>query len=290
AQTAFGKAPVVEVEEASGLTKTVADHALLISLLLMVLCCAFAYTEQSEPRAAGPCEKRADYNSFLMISNILCFTSGFVNALAIIDMGMTVSHQTGNTSLIFNGGIKFFHLMAAFAAGAFVSGFTKSDKEADGAEPPTLLKVLLFGAGIFFFGLGGVAAMETHKTWGAQAALIPAAITAAVAGGLIPECFFGPGWKPKEFYGMRKESTGMGDSQLKVKLKMGVDFVGTTGKALFRPECTTPAFLQSYKKVLATVDAYNNEIVWWCNRNPDYIAWSHGNLNVDNVFFWRDAE
>ena len=98
AQTAFGKAPVVEVEEASGLTKTVADHALLISLLLMVLCCAFAYTEQSEPRAAGPCEKRADYNSFLMISNILCFTSGFVNALAIIDMGMTVSHQTGNTS------------------------------------------------------------------------------------------------------------------------------------------------------------------------------------------------
>ena len=175
--------------------------------------------------------------------------------------------------LIFNGGIKFFHLMAAFAAGAFVSGFTKADKEAvylgkyspnllatafaivfgcmihyckaeagvgnddaseslllwsfsqgiqngitrqcsslpvctthftgyltdfgvglglwtraqaDGAEPPTLLKVLLFGAGIFFFGLGGVAAMETHKTWGAQAALIPAAITAAVAGGLIP--------------------------------------------------------------------------------------------------------
>lgn len=22
----------------------------------------------------------------------------------------------------------------------------------------------------------------------------------------------------------------------------------------------------------------------------DYIAWSHGNLNVDNVFFWRDAD
>jgi len=32
------------------------------------------------------------------------------------------------------------------------------------------------------------------------------------------------------------------------------------------------------------------EMVWWCNRNPDYIAWSHGNLNVDNVFFWRDSE
>ena len=58
--------------------------------------------------------------------------------------------------------------------------------QADGAEPPTLLKVLLFAAGIFFFGLGGVAAMETHPKWGAQAALVPAAIMAAVAGGLIP--------------------------------------------------------------------------------------------------------
>ena len=58
--------------------------------------------------------------------------------------------------------------------------------QADGAETPTLLKVFLFGSGIFFFGLGGVAAMETHPAWGAQAALIPAAIMAAVAGGLIP--------------------------------------------------------------------------------------------------------
>jgi len=58
--------------------------------------------------------------------------------------------------------------------------------QADGAEPPTLLKVFLFGSGIFFFGLGGVAAMETHPAWGAQAALIPAAIMAAVAGGLVP--------------------------------------------------------------------------------------------------------
>ena len=24
--------------------------------------------------------------------------------------------------------------------------------------------------------------------------------------------------------------------------------------------------------------------------SKDYIAWSHGNLNVDNVFFWRTSE
>lgn len=265
------------VQESSGMAKTIADHALFVSLALMIACGAFAYTEQAQPAAAGPAEKRPDYSSFVMISNILCFTSGFVNALAIIDMGMTVSHQTGNTShtgrLIMNGGIKFFHLMLSFATGSFVAGFSKCDQEAiyqgryspnllaaafavmfgclvhyckaqagianddaseclflwafsqgiqngitrrcsslpvctthftgyltdfgvglglwaraqaDGAEPPTLLKVFLFGSGIFFFGLGGVAAMETHPAWGAQAALIPAAIMAAVAGGLVP--------------------------------------------------------------------------------------------------------
>ena len=55
--------------------------------------------------------------------------------------------------------------------------------QADGAEPPTLLKVFLFGSGIFFFGLGGVAAMETHPAWGAQ--------------GSDPSCHHGSrGWWP----------------------------------------------------------------------------------------------
>ena len=96
-QSAFSKAPVEETE-ASGMTKVIADHALLMSIVSMIICGALAYTEQPQPAAAGPAEKRPDYSTFVMISNILCFASGFVNALAIIDMGMTVSHQTGNTS------------------------------------------------------------------------------------------------------------------------------------------------------------------------------------------------
>mmetsp|Transcript_68941 Transcript_68941/g.121881 ORF Transcript_68941/g.121881 Transcript_68941/m.121881 type:complete len:644 (+) Transcript_68941:64-1995(+) len=102
--------------------------------------------------------------------------------------------------------------------------------------------------------------------------------------------FFGNGFRPKEAYGMRAESTGIGEAEFKTKIKMGIDFVGTTGKALFPSDCTTPEFLESYKKTLATANAYAAEMVWWCNRNPDYVAWSHGNLNVDNVFFWRDSE
>jgi len=39
---------------------------------------------------------------------------------------------------------------------------------------------------------------------------------------------------------------------------------------------------------LTITDAYRAEIAWWNHRNEDYVAWSHGNLNVDNTFFWRD--
>ena len=47
-------------------------------------------------------------------------------------------------------------------------------------------KAMLFAAGIFFFGLGGVAAKELHESFSVQAALIAAALMAAVAGGLFP--------------------------------------------------------------------------------------------------------
>ena len=40
---------------------------------------------------------------------------------------------------------------------------------------PLLCKAMLFAAGIFFFGLGGVAAKELHESFSVQAALIAAA-------------------------------------------------------------------------------------------------------------------
>ncbi|CAK9023303.1 Uncharacterized protein SCF082_LOCUS16154 [Durusdinium trenchii] len=126
----------------------------------MALCGALCCTENSATPRQGNAEDRADYNSFLMIQNILCFASGIVNALTIIDMGMTVSHQSGNTShtgrLIMNGGAKFGHLLASFCfgrwasletgisrwrRGSFFAGFSKSDCEAiySGRYSPNLL-------------------------------------------------------------------------------------------------------------------------------------------------------
>ncbi|CAK9055769.1 unnamed protein product [Durusdinium trenchii] len=243
----------------------------------MALCGALCMTENSQTPRQGNAEDRADYGSFLMIQNLLCFTSGLVNALCIIDMGMTVSHQSGNTShtgrLIMAGAAKFGHLLTTFCLGSFFAGFSKADCELiysgryspnmlaaavavvagcmvhyckehagdgndntseclllfafsqgiqngitrrclslpictthftgyltdvgtgfgawaravmNGENPPTLLKVLLFAAGILFFGLGGVAAKELHGPYNMQAALISAGLMAAVAGGLVP--------------------------------------------------------------------------------------------------------
>jgi len=274
--TAFTKTEEGAESPSAGVT-FIADHPLLFSFIVMALCGGLCMTENSSTPRQGNAEDRADYSSFLMIQNILCFTSGIVNALCIIDMGMTVSHQSGNTShtgrLIMNGGAKFGHLLAAFLFGSFWAGFSKSDCEAlyqgryspnllastlavvagcmvhyckehggagndntseclilfafsqgiqngitrrclslpictthftgyltdvgtglglwaretvNGNNPPTLLKVLLFAAGLLFFGLGGVAAKELHGPFNMQGALLAAGLMGAVSAGLVP--------------------------------------------------------------------------------------------------------
>ena len=67
----------------------------------------------------------------------------------------------------------------------------------DPDHAPFLWKAMLFAAGIFFFGLGGVAAKELHESFSVQAALIAAALMAAVAGGLVPVTKSKTGWSAK---------------------------------------------------------------------------------------------
>eukprot|EP00434_Breviolum_minutum_P024112 symbB.v1.2.021284.t1/scaffold1833.1/size99481/2 len=56
----------------------------------------------------------------------------------------------------------------------------------DGNKQPTLLKVLLFAAGLVFFGLGGVAAKELHGPYNMQGGLLAAGLMGAVSAGLVP--------------------------------------------------------------------------------------------------------
>jgi len=107
---------------------------------------------------------------------------------------------------------------------------------------------------------------------------------------VFDKLFDNPAYRAPEHWGMGPHNTGIGDKEFAMKIKGGSDFIESTAKALFPDACTNPAFIKTYKKVLSIVNVYNNEINWFCNRDKNYIAYSHGNLNVDNVFFWRDPE
>eukprot|EP00438_Fugacium_kawagutii_P028483 Skav205459 [mRNA] locus=scaffold4682:80222:80902:+ [translate_table: standard] len=133
--------------EASAGVKLVGEHPFFFTLLSMLLCGALCITEKSvTPKLEFG---NRDYFTFQMIQNILCFASGLINALCIFEMGMTVSHQSGNTShtgrLIMDGGAAFGHLLLAFCFGSFFAGYSKADTELiySGRYSPNLLAASL---------------------------------------------------------------------------------------------------------------------------------------------------
>lgn len=86
------------------------------------------------------------------------------------------------------------------------------------------------------------------------------------------------------------EWTGLQPGEFNAKIRLGCDFISTVAKNLFPEDERTPEFVDKYKNILVTVNAYKQEILWYSNIDEDYCAWAHGNLNVDNSYFWRDAE
>lgn len=88
-------------------------------------------------------------------------------------------------------------------------------------------------------------------------------------------------------WGVRPESSGMPEAQLRMKLSSLETFVTDTARVIYPDEIADPAFLSTVKIALATIDAYSLEIMYWLNRNPDYCALTHQNMNVDNAYFWR---
>merc|ERR1719436_1939735 len=129
-----------------GMARTTTDYAIFFGVMVIALSCGIAKTEQAaKPPAQVPIEKRADFNTLLLMSAFLSFVSGMVNAMAILEMGMTVAHHTGNMShtgrLLGETAHRFFRLMVAYAFGAGVAGYVKVDGEAvyQGRYSPSLL-------------------------------------------------------------------------------------------------------------------------------------------------------
>jgi len=125
--------PTSSDQAASGL----AGHVNKLAVLAYIICFQVAKREPpppKEPYQAGPLEKRRDYSRVLFMSTFLSLLSGIVNAVAIIEMGGTVAHHTGNAShtgrLAGTDGSRFLWLMVAYLAGAGVAGYCRVDGEA----------------------------------------------------------------------------------------------------------------------------------------------------------------
>jgi len=93
---------------------------------------------------------------------------------------------------------------------------------------------------------------------------------------------------PKESYGMKAECSGQPPNQLKTKIDTALSFMADTGKVLFPSFCGTEAFQLKLRQTLMKLNAYMAEMNYWCHADPDYIAFTHNNLNVDNAYFWRN--
>jgi len=108
---------------------------------------------------------------------------------------------------------------------------------------------------------------------------------------LLDAAFENFGLRRYEDWGCRpKESSGMGPAQISGKLAVAEDFVRNVASSLFPAAVLAEESIKVWRRVLKATDAYSAEIMWWLHRNQDYVALCHPNLNVDNAYFWRDAD
>eukprot|EP00434_Breviolum_minutum_P024115 symbB.v1.2.021287.t1/scaffold1833.1/size99481/5 len=154
--TAFTTTEEVTESPSAGVT-FIADHPLLFSFIVMALCGGLCMTENSSTPRQGNAEDRADYSSFSALTEGLhrCIQNGITRRC--LSLPICTTHFTGYLTDVGTG-------LGLWARET----------------------VLLFAAGLLFFGLGGVAAKELHGPFNMQGALLAAGLMGAVSAGLVP--------------------------------------------------------------------------------------------------------
>eukprot|EP00929_Paragymnodinium_shiwhaense_P005962 TRINITY_DN10871_c1_g1_i1.p1 TRINITY_DN10871_c1_g1~~TRINITY_DN10871_c1_g1_i1.p1 ORF type:complete len:330 (+),score=54.89 TRINITY_DN10871_c1_g1_i1:82-1071(+) len=110
---------------------------LAIAIISSKLC--FLQKDSKLYEEPPPFEKRADFDRLVWVNAWLSVMSGMVNAVAFLDMKMTVSHMTGNVT--YGGirlpkaemrlqGLNYFCLIVSFMVGSAVLGASNADAEA----------------------------------------------------------------------------------------------------------------------------------------------------------------
>lgn len=59
---------------------------------------------------------------------------------------------------------------------------------------------------------------------------------------------------------------------------------------LLRPQAGAPEFLARLREDVPRVAAHEDAIAYWLAADSDYVALCHWNANIDNAWFWRDAD
>lgn len=103
-------------------------------LLVVLVCYRLCESAKVPPVQATPFDKRADVDRITFMNAYLALMSGMVNAVAFLEMGMLVSHMTGNTTHTGRtwgtSGMKFLSIILAFMIGSGVVGASNVDTEA----------------------------------------------------------------------------------------------------------------------------------------------------------------
>jgi len=74
------------------------------------------------------------------------------------------------------------------------------------------------------------------------------------------------------------------------KLDAAISFFADIAKVVFPDYVQTDEFKTKFKTTMMKRNAYHVEIDFWKHRDIRYVALGHQNLNMDNAYFWRDAD
>ena len=74
------------------------------------------------------------------------------------------------------------------------------------------------------------------------------------------------------------------------QLDMLVEFMGTVGYMVFPPDVADVGYLANFKAEVLHMAKHFGAITEHLLSDPDYIAYTHPNLNIDNAYWWRDEQ
>lgn len=110
----------------------------------------------------------------------------------------------------------------------------------------------------------------------------------------VKECW-GHGWPPKWHTdaSMRerlKDAAAANANKTHQMCEVAIDFMTNVAPQLFSEELKDKVFLRRFVKEAVEVAQYEVEINTYMGHDPAFMSLVHGNLQIDNAYYWKNAE